>query len=243
MIVFRQKEYSVLGAGIGNIASGLGAAAGGVVKGAATLGSGAVRAGVPLLAGIGQVGASGLAAGGLGLMKAAYWGAAHPLILGGLGAYALYKILKKRRERKMAERGYSVVKKMAEEGERYFSRVSRLNKEELLRLRKIASQKALNPKLAEKGIRLKRRDFSEVSDQLEIPMPVPKAPREVVPKKIVKKAKKSGVVQKDAEGNWRVINMHGPNGQAIYWKPKYGSREKAENALKSYQSGAWSKRK
>ena len=242
MIVYKkQKQYGVLGVGLANVASGLGAAAGGVVKGAAALGGGLVKAAVPTLTGIGQVGASGLAAAGMGLKGAALWGAAHPLLLGGLGAYALYKILKRRRERKMAERGYSVVERMAED-ERYFSR-ARLSKEELWKLRRVASQKLLNPELAGKGVKLKRMKFSEVSDQLDIPMPIPSAPREVVPKKIVKKAKKSGVVQKDAEGNWRVINMHGPNGQAIYWKPKYGSREKAENALKSYQSGAWSKRK
>lgn len=223
MIVYKkQKQYGVLGAGLANIGSGLGAAAGGVVKGAATLGGGLIKAAVPTLTGVGQVAASGLATGSLGLGAGALWGAAHPLLLGGLGAYALYKILKRRRERKMAERGYSITEKV------FSVRMSDNTRQMII----------------ERGIKMDRlKKFSEVSDQLDIPMPIPSAPREVVPKKIVKKAKKSGVVQKDADGNWRVINMHGPNGQAIYWKPKYGSREKAENALKSYQSGAWSKRK
>lgn len=274
MIVYRQKQYGVLGVGLANLGSGLGAAAGGIVKGAATVGGGLVKAAVPTLTGIGQVGASGLAAGSLGLKGAALWGAAHPLILGGLGAYALYKILKRRRQRKMAERGYSVVEKMYSSGslkiavkEREFALtpagkrkisdkiLARLApelmwSEEVLdrygRIQRARMRKGLK-EVSGKVFSVKRvipaRAFSEVSDQLEIPMPIPSAPREVVPKKIVKKAKKSGVVQKDAEGNWRVINMHGPNGQAIYWKPKYGSKEKAENALKSYQSGAWSKRK
>jgi uncharacterized protein YegP (UPF0339 family) len=233
MIVYKQKEYGVLGAGLANLGSGLGAAAGGIVKGAATVGGGLVKAAVPTLTGAGQVAASGLAAGSLGLRAGALWGAAHPLLLGGLGAYALYKILKKRRERKIAERGYSVAEKV-------FSIKMSDNTRRMI----IERQKRLNPGLLERGIKLDRlKKFSEVSDQLDIPMPIPSAPREVVPKKIVKKAQKSGVVQKDADGNWRVINMHGPNGQAIYWKPKYGSKEKAENALKSYQSGAWSKRK
>ena len=237
MIVFRQKEYSVLGAGVGNIASGLGAAAGGVVKGAAALGSGAVKAGVPLLTGIGQVGASGLAAGGLGLMKAAYWGAAHPLILGGLGAYALYKILKRRRERKMAERGYSVI-------ERVFSNVPK-DKLKLRTERVVGAAKRLNQNergiRAEKLMRLKK--FSDSSEYIDPNEPyVPKGPREAVPKKIVKKAKKSGVVQKDSNGNWRIINMNGPEGHPVYWKPVYKSKESASAALRSFEMGKWRKK-
>ena len=218
MIEYRQKEFvgGVLGAGLANLGAGVGTAAGGILKGAAIAGGGLVKGAVPTIVGAGQIGSSALAAGSIGLGKAALWGAAHPLILGGLGAYALYKILKRRRERRIQERGYSVIERMYSDG--------------------VLKSSAKRPKLAVKTC-------SEVSDQLAIPMPIPKAPREEVPKKIVKKAKKSGVVQQDSEGNWRVINMHGPNGTAIYWKPKYSSREKAENALKSYQSGAWSKRK
>ena len=221
MIKFRQKKFSVLGAGLTNIASGLGAAAGGIVKGAATLGGGLVKAAVPTLTGVGQVAASGLAAGSLGLKAGALWGAAHPLILGGLGAYALYRILKRRRERRMQERGYSVV-------ERVFSNIPK----DELRVKRVVD--------AEKLMRLKR--FSDSPEYIDPNEPyVPKGPREAVPKKIVKKAKKSGVVQKDQNGNWRIINMNSPQGP-VYWKPVYKSKESAENCLRAYQSGQWKKK-
>ena len=221
MIKFRQKKFSVLGAGLTNIASGLGAAAGGIVKGAAALGGGIVKAAVPTLTGVGQVAASGLAAGSLGLKAGALWGAAHPLILGGLGAYALYKILKRRRERRMQERGYSVV-------ERVFSNIPK----DELRVKRVVD--------AEKLMRLKR--FSDSPEYIDPNEPyVPKGPREAVPKKIVKKAKKSGVVQKDQNGNWRIINMNSPQGP-VYWKPVYKSKESAENCLRAYQSGQWKKK-
>lgn len=234
MIVFRQKEFGVLGTGLANIASGLGAAAGGIVKGAATLGGSLVKAAVPTLTGVGQVAASGLAAGSLGLKAGALWGAAHPLILGGLGAYALYKILKRRRERRMQERGYSVV-------ERVFSNIP---KDELRVKRVVDAAKRLNSN--ERGIKVERlmrlKKFSDSSEYIDPNEPyVPKGPREVVPKKIVKKAKKSGVVQKDQNGNWRIINMNSPQGP-VYWKPVYKSKESAENCLRAYQSGQWKKK-
>ena len=235
MIKFRQKKFSVLGAGLTNIASGLGAAAGGIVKGAATLGGGIVKAAVPTLTGVGQVAASGLAAGSLGLKAGALWGAAHPLILGGLGAYALYKILKRRRERRMQERGYSVV-------ERVFSNIP---KDELRVKRIVDAAKRLNQNekgiRAEKLMRLKR--FSDSPEYIDPNEPyVPKGPREAVPKKIVKKAKKSGVVQKDSNGNWRIINMNGPEGHPVFWKPVYKSKESASAALRSFESGRWRKK-
>lgn len=235
MIVFRQKEFGVLGTGLANIASGLGAAAGGVVKGAATLGGGIIKAAVPTLTGVGQVAASGLAAGSLGLGAGALWGAAHPLILGGLGAYALYKILKRRRERRMQERGYSVV-------ERVFSNIPR---EDLRIKRIIEAQKRLNQ--VERGIPgkklMKIKRFSDSSEYIDPNEPyIPKGPREAVPKKIVKKAKKSGVVQKDSNGNWRIINMNGPEGHPVYWKPVYKSKESASAALRSFESGRWRKK-
>ena len=119
MIKFRQKEFAiggVLGAGLSNLGAGIGTAAAGVAKGAAIAGKGLLAGAVPATVGAGQVAASGLAAGAGILGKAALWGAAHPLILGGLGAYALYRILKRRRERRMQERGYSVIEKMYSEG-------------------------------------------------------------------------------------------------------------------------------
>ena len=67
-----------------------------------------------------------------------------------------------------------------------------------------------------------------------------KPSRERVPKKILKKVEKSGVIQKDGDGNWRIINMHNPGGP-VYWRAKYASKEKAQNSLRAFQSGAWGK--
>jgi hypothetical protein len=299
MIEFRQKEFAiggVLGAGLSNLGAGVGTAAAGVAKGAAVAGKGLLAGAVPATVGAGQVAASGLAAGAGILGKAALWGAAHPLILGGLGAYALYRILKRRRERRMQERGYSVIEKMYSEGlfsnVEYRKAVRRVGKRELkdgvehYSSESVVEEKSFatipagqrtkvmkiiaktdpemfwSPEVIERadrirGTQIKRKlksifsrpknslklakAFSDVSEQLSIPMPTPKAPRELVPKKIVKKAKKSGVVQKDSDGNWRIINMHGPQGP-IYWKPVYKSKESAENCLRAYQAGKWNKK-
>lgn len=195
MILFRQKEYtigSVAATGLTNMAHGTSLAAGGLLAG-----------GAKAITGLGQLGAAGLA-------KGATLAVAHPLIAGGLAAYGIYRLLKRRRERKAQERGYSVVEKMYSDGSIYD---------------------------------YSERLFSDLSvqEQLDMPMAPPSGPRQEVPKKIVKKAQRSGVVQKDSEGNWRIINMHGPGGKPVYWKPKYKSKESAENVLKSYHSGGWNK--
>ena len=237
MMVYKQKEYGIGGALVRRaIVHGAGTAAGKAAAGG-VLGEGLANAGGGIGAavkGIGQIGASGLAAASIGLKKAALWGAAHPLVLGGLGALALWRILKKRRERKMQERGYSVI-------ERVFSNVP---KGELRVKRVIDAAKRLNPN--ERGIKVEKlmrlKKFSDSPEYIDPNEPyVPKGPREVVPKKIVKKAKKSGVVQKDSEGNWRIINMNAPGGP-VFWRPKYSSKEKAENCLQAYHSGAWNKK-
>lgn len=56
--------------------------------------------------------------------------------------------------------------------------------------------------------------------------------REKVPEKILKKAKEDGVIQKDSDGNWRIISMK----SGEYWNAKYSSREKAESALSAYHA-------
>lgn len=202
MIIKRQKEFGVLQEGIRNLATGAGAAAAGT--GAATVG-------------LGQIASSGVAAGSMLLRKIALAGAAHPLLAGGLAAYGLYRLLKRRRERKMAERSYSVIGRIK---------------------RRIIIVPKKGPKRDLLGEYLKKMFESEkaFSETQVI------AGREIVPKKIAKKAEKKGVVQQDSEGNWRVINMHGPNGQAVYWKPKYKSKESASKALQSYSMGKWNKK-
>lgn len=62
--------------------------------------------------------------------------------------------------------------------------------------------------------------------------------REPVPEDILEKAKKSGVVQKDKDGNWRIINIDGK----VFWRAKYSSKEAAERVLQSYHSGKWYKK-
>lgn len=230
MIRYKQKEYGLID-GIRNIGTGLGIAGRGLIRGAATAGGGLLAGTVPATVGAGQVASSALGAGAGLLGKAAAWGAAHPLLLGGLGALALYKILKRRRQRKAEERGYSVV-------ERYFSDV-----EYRKRVRRVGSRRLKNgfETYSNESIVEEKKYSEEFIDPNE-PY-IPSGPREIVPKKIVKKAEKSGVVQKDKEGNWRIINMHGPDGKAVYWKPVYKSKESASSALRSFEMGKWKKKK
>ena len=56
--------------------------------------------------------------------------------------------------------------------------------------------------------------------------------REKVPEKILEKAKKDGVIQKDSDGNWRIISLK----SGEFWNTKYSSREKAESALAAYHA-------
>lgn len=56
--------------------------------------------------------------------------------------------------------------------------------------------------------------------------------REKVPAKILKKAKEDGVIQRDSNGDWRIISMK----SGEYWNAKYSSREKAESALSAYHA-------
>lgn len=201
MIVLKEKNYGVLGTGLANIAGGTLHAAGGILGGAAHAGGAILRGAVPVTAGLGQVAAAGTA-GAAGLLgKGAMLAAAHPLLAGGLAAYGLYRLWKRRRQRKAQERGYSIIERMHEEG--YFE--------------KRFADTVIDPELGYKE-------------------------REVVPKKIAKKATKKGVVQQDSQGRWRIINMNGPGGQPVYWKPVYKSRESAENCLRAYQSGKWNKK-
>ena len=63
--------------------------------------------------------------------------------------------------------------------------------------------------------------------------------REPVPEDILEKAKKSGVVQKDKDGNWRIINIDGK----VFWRAKFSSKEAGQRALQSYKMGKWNKKK
>lgn len=56
--------------------------------------------------------------------------------------------------------------------------------------------------------------------------------REKVSKENLKEAKKSGVIQKDSDGNWRIISLKAGE----YWDAKYETREKAEAALAAYHA-------
>jgi hypothetical protein len=186
MIKFRQKEYtigSVAATGLTNLAHGASLGIGGLLAG-----------GAKAAAGLGQLGAAGLA-------KGAVLAVSHPIAAGALALYGIHRLLKRRRERRAQERGYSVIDKMWESG--YFE--------------KRFAETVADPELGYKE-------------------------REVVPKKIARKAEKKGVVQQDSQGRWRIINMNGPGGQPVYWKPIYKSRESAENCLRAYQSGRWTKK-
>lgn len=56
--------------------------------------------------------------------------------------------------------------------------------------------------------------------------------REKVSKELLKEAKKSGVIQKDSNGNWRIISIKAGE----FWDAKYETREKAEAALAAYHA-------
>ena len=56
--------------------------------------------------------------------------------------------------------------------------------------------------------------------------------REDVPSDIMEKAWKTGVVQQDREGRWRIINRQ----KKKYWRQKYSSKEKGLAALAAYHS-------
>jgi len=65
-----------------------------------------------------------------------------------------------------------------------------------------------------------------------------KQDREVVPDDIVKKVKEGdGVIQKDHNGNWRIISMKtktNKSGKPEFWDAKYDSKEAASKALGGY---------
>lgn len=56
--------------------------------------------------------------------------------------------------------------------------------------------------------------------------------REKVPADILEESWKSGVIQKDSKGQWRIISRQ----KGEYWSQIYSSKEKAENALRAYQA-------
>lgn len=55
--------------------------------------------------------------------------------------------------------------------------------------------------------------------------------RENVPKELLEKAKKDGVVQK-YDGSWRIISIQ----SGKFWNIKEDSKEKCEQILKAYQA-------
>jgi len=58
--------------------------------------------------------------------------------------------------------------------------------------------------------------------------------REKVPQAIEEKARKTGVVQKDSTGTWRIISLK--TSPAEYWNAHYDSKEDAEKALAYYHA-------
>lgn len=65
-----------------------------------------------------------------------------------------------------------------------------------------------------------------------------KQDREVVPDDIAEKAKKDGVIQKDKNGDWRIISLKtktNKSGKAEYWPQKSKNREDMVKILQSYQ--------
>lgn len=58
--------------------------------------------------------------------------------------------------------------------------------------------------------------------------------REKVPADIAKEGKKSGVVQKDKNGVWRIISYK--TNPPEFWNAHYDSKKEAESALAGYHA-------
>lgn len=56
--------------------------------------------------------------------------------------------------------------------------------------------------------------------------------REDVPEDILEKAKKEGVVQKDHNGDWRIVAIK----KKKFWASKFSSKEKGEASLRAYHA-------
>ena len=56
--------------------------------------------------------------------------------------------------------------------------------------------------------------------------------REKVPDSILKKSMEDGVIQKDENGVWRIINRQ----KGVYWNSHYKTKEDAQAGLKAYQA-------
>lgn len=56
--------------------------------------------------------------------------------------------------------------------------------------------------------------------------------REKVPQDILEKAKKDGVIQKDHNGNWRIISLK----KGEYWNAHYKTKDLASRSLRAYQA-------
>jgi hypothetical protein len=57
---------------------------------------------------------------------------------------------------------------------------------------------------------------------------------ETVPQDIAEEGKKSGVVQKDKSGSWRIISYK--TNPPTFWNAHYKSKESAEASLRAYQA-------
>lgn len=65
-----------------------------------------------------------------------------------------------------------------------------------------------------------------------------KQDREVVPADIVKKVKDGGVIQKDHNGDWRIISMKtktNKSGRPEFWPSRFKTKESALDQLQAYQ--------
>ena len=58
--------------------------------------------------------------------------------------------------------------------------------------------------------------------------------REKVPSDIAKEGKKSGVIQKDKKGKWRIISYK--TNPPEFWNAHYDSKSDAEDALSAYHA-------
>ena len=110
----------------------------------------------------------------------------------------------------------------------------------VLRTKNFVASKVFNPKAVSKqiseAVRLAGDPKNTKAWNVKLLHPQAKSSlfseREKVPDDILEKAKRSGVVQQDREGNWRVISLK----SGSYWPARYSSEAKAKSALAGYHA-------
>lgn len=110
----------------------------------------------------------------------------------------------------------------------------------VLRNKNFVASKVFNPKAVSKqiseAVRLAGDPKNTKAWNVKLLHPQAKSSlfseREKVPDDIMEKVEKSGVVQQDREGRWRIINKK----KREFWNQIYSSKERGQAALAAYHA-------